>query len=116
MADNTNNSTLKSYVDSATGAIQNAFGNVTGNRGDQAEGELRKDKAEAEHDASHATAKLPGATISGSGAATRDDPNRTEGSWNQTAGAAKETVGGLVGSEVSNIPPRNLILSDTNTQ
>ncbi|KAF5020672.1 hypothetical protein F66182_7306 [Fusarium sp. NRRL 66182] len=92
-------STLKSYVDSATGAVQNALGNVTGNKGDQVEGDLKKQKAEAEHDASHATAKLPGATISGSGAAARDDPNRTEGSWNQTAGSAKETIGNLIGNE-----------------
>lgn len=30
---------------------------------------------------------------------TKDDPDRTTGSWNQTVGSAKETVGGLVGSE-----------------
>jgi uncharacterized protein YjbJ (UPF0337 family) len=94
-------STLKSIVDSTTGAVQNAIGSITGNTSDQAAGDLKKQKAEAEHDASHATAKLPGATISGSGAAARDDPNRTEGSWNQTAGSAKETIGGLIGNEVS---------------
>lgn len=99
MADN-QSSTLKSYVDSATGAVQNALGNLTGNTDDQAQGEVKKQKAEAEHDASHATAKLPGGTLSGSGAFTKDDPNRTEGNWNQTAGAAKETLGGLIGSEV----------------
>ncbi|KAH7326243.1 hypothetical protein B0I35DRAFT_474914 [Stachybotrys elegans] len=98
MSDN-NTSTLKSYIDSATGAAQNALGSLTGNSGDQAKGQARKDKAELEHDASHATAKVPGATISGSGAATRDDPNRTEGNWNQTVGSAKETLGGLVGNE-----------------
>ncbi|KAM0339978.1 hypothetical protein ACHAPU_010695 [Fusarium lateritium] len=92
-------STLKSIVDSTSGAVQNAIGSITGNTSDQAAGDLKKQKADAEHDASHATAKLPGATISGSGAATRDDPNRTEGSWNQTAGSAKETIGGLVGNE-----------------
>lgn len=32
---NTNNSTLKSYVDSATGAVQNVVGNIIGNRGDE---------------------------------------------------------------------------------
>lgn len=99
MADNS--STLKSYVDSATGAAQNAFGNLTGNAGDQAQGEARKDKAEAEHDLSHATAKVPGGAISGSGAFSKDDPNRSEGSWNQTMGSAKETLGGLIGNEVS---------------
>jgi uncharacterized protein YjbJ (UPF0337 family) len=99
MADNS--STLKSYVDSATGAAQNALGNLTGNAGDQAQGEARKNKAEAEHDLSHATAKVPGGAISGSGAFSKDDPNRTEGSWNQTVGSAKETLGGLIGNEVS---------------
>ena len=34
-ANNNNNSTLKSYVDSATGAVQNAFGSVTGSTGDE---------------------------------------------------------------------------------
>ena len=49
--------------------------------------------------ASHATAKLPGFTATASGV-TRDNPDRAGGSWDQTVGAAKETVGGLVGSEV----------------
>ncbi|GFP52651.1 hypothetical protein ACSS6W_003263 [Trichoderma asperelloides] len=101
MSDNSNNkpSTLQSYVDSATGAVQNAFGNLTGNTGDQAKGEIRQDKAKAEYDASQATAKLPGGTISSTGAFAKDDPNRTEGSWNQTIGSAKETLGGLIGNE-----------------
>jgi uncharacterized protein YjbJ (UPF0337 family) len=30
-----NNSTLKSYVDSATGAVQNVVGNIMGNKGDE---------------------------------------------------------------------------------
>lgn len=102
MSDNSNNkpSTLQSYVDSATGAVQSAFGNLTGNTGDQAKGEVRKDKADAEYDASQAAVKLPGGTISSTGAFAKDDSNRTEGSWNQTVGAAKETLGGLVGNEV----------------
>lgn len=100
MADN-NSSTLKSYVDSATGAVQNAIGNLTGSTGDQVQGETKKQKAEAEHEASHTTAKLPGATLSGSGAVAKDSSDRTEGSWNQTAGATKEAIGGLIGSEVS---------------
>lgn len=124
----TNNppSTLKSYVDSAVGATQNLAGSLIGNRNDevgipstplpysytfyqlanistkkQAEGQAKQRKAQAEHDASHATAKLPGATASSTGAITKDDPNRSAGSWNQTAGSAKEFVGGLVGNEVS---------------
>lgn len=105
MSDNSNNkpSTLQSYVDSATGAVQNAFGNLTGNTGDQAKGEVRQDKAQAEYDASQAAVKLPGGTISSTGAFAKDDPNRTEGSWNQTLGSAKETLGGLIGNEVCSL-------------
>ncbi|KPM42046.1 hypothetical protein AK830_g4521 [Neonectria ditissima] len=93
-----NDSTLKSYVDSASGTLQSALGSITGSTGDKAHGELKKDKADAEHDASHAAAKVPGGAISSSGVA-KDDPKRTEGSWNQTAGSAKETLGGLIGNE-----------------
>jgi uncharacterized protein YjbJ (UPF0337 family) len=102
MSDNSNNkpSTLQSYIDSATGAVQNAVGSLTGNSGDQAKGELRQDKAQTEYDASQAAVKLPGGTISSTGAFAKDDPNRTEGSWNQTVGAAKESLGGLIGNEV----------------
>merc|ERR1712025_356981 len=99
MADSNQPSTLQSYVESATGKVQSALGNVTGNTGDQAKGDLREEKAQSEYDASHATAKLPGATVSGSGAAVTDDKDRTDGSWNQTAGSAKETLGGLMGNE-----------------
>ncbi|EOO02712.1 putative mismatched base pair and cruciform dna recognition protein [Phaeoacremonium minimum UCRPA7] len=99
MSSNDNTSTLKSYVDSATGAVQNALGSIIGSNGDQAQGAAKQDKAQAEYDASHATAKLPGFTASSSGAVTKDDPDRAAGSWNQTVGAGKETLGGLVGSE-----------------
>ncbi len=78
-----------------------AVGSVLGSTGDKAQGEARKDKAQAEYEASHATVKLPGISASSSGAVTKDDPDRSAGSWNQTVGSAKETVGGLVGSEVS---------------
>ncbi|KAK4201630.1 hypothetical protein QBC40DRAFT_277962 [Triangularia verruculosa] len=94
-----NTSTLKSYVDSATGAVQNAVGSLIGSNGDQIEGQAKKDKAQAEYDASHATAKLPGFTASSSGAITKDHPDRNAGSYNQTAGAAKEFVGGVLGNE-----------------
>ena len=96
-----NASTLQSYIDSAIGAGQAALGNLTGNTADQTQGEARKTQGGAEYDASHATAKLPGGAISGSGAISKDDPDRTAGSWNQTVGSAKEAVGGLIGSEVS---------------
>jgi uncharacterized protein YjbJ (UPF0337 family) len=94
-----NTSTLQSYIDSASGAVQSAIGSLTGNTSDQNSGEAKKDKAEFEHDASHAGASVAGHSISSSGAITKNDPNRTEGSWNQTIGSGKEFVGGLVGSE-----------------
>ncbi|KAK1971700.1 hypothetical protein LY78DRAFT_665888 [Colletotrichum sublineola] len=97
-ANNDNTSTLKSYVDSATGAAQNMLGSLTGNTTDQNKGEVKQNKAQVEHDASHATAKLPGFTATAQGV-SKDDPNRSAGSWNQTVGSAKETVGGLIGSE-----------------
>jgi len=96
---NKDTSTLQSYIDGATGAVQSAIGSLTGNTSQEGQGEARKDKAQFENDASHATAKLGNLTASSSGAVTKDDPNRTEGSWNQTVGSAKEAVGGLVGSE-----------------
>jgi uncharacterized protein YjbJ (UPF0337 family) len=113
-----NTSTLQSYIDSASGAVQSAIGSLTGNASDQVfplvasnpsgshtnmpqnAGEAKKDKAQLENEASHATAKIGNYSASSSGAITKDDPNRTEGSWNQTIGSAKETIGNLVGSEV----------------
>ena len=94
-----NTSTLQSYVDSATGAVQSTIGSLTGNASDQNAGEAKKTKAELENDASQATLKAGNLTASSSGAVTKDDPKRTEGSWNQTVGSAKEAVGGLVGNE-----------------
>jgi len=94
-----NTSTLQSYVDSATGAVQSALGSLTGSTADQNAGEAKKSKAELENEASHATAKIGNLSASSSGAITKDDPNRTAGSWNQTVGSAKEAFGGVVGSE-----------------
>lgn len=96
-----NTSTLQSYIDGATGAVQSAIGSLTGNTSQEGQGSAKKDKAQLENDASHATAKIGNFTASSSGAVTQDDPNRTEGSWNQIIGSAKEAVGGFVGSEVS---------------
>ncbi|KAL2023170.1 hypothetical protein VTK56DRAFT_3776 [Thermocarpiscus australiensis] len=98
MSDN-NASTLKSYVDSATGAAQNLVGKITGSTGDEAQGKAKQDKAQTEYDASHATVKLPGMAASSSGAVAKDHPDRTAGSWNQTAGSAKEFVGSAIGNE-----------------
>jgi len=94
-----NTSTVQSYIDSASGAVQSAFGSLTGNTSDKNSGEFKKDKAQAENDLSHTTAKVGNLSASSSGAITKDDPRRTEGSWNQTVGSAKEAVGGLIGSE-----------------
>ncbi|KAH6610815.1 hypothetical protein Trco_000835 [Trichoderma cornu-damae] len=87
MSDDSSNepSTLRSYIDSATGAVQNVVGSLTGDTGDQAVGQARQDKAKAEYDASQATVKLPGGAISSTGAFAKDDPNRTQGSWDQTS-------------------------------
>uniref|UniRef100_A0A1Y1N9Y6 CsbD-like domain-containing protein n=1 Tax=Photinus pyralis TaxID=7054 RepID=A0A1Y1N9Y6_PHOPY len=92
-------STLQSYVDSATGAVQSALGSLTGNTGDQAKGEAKKDDAKVEHEASQASVKVPGATVSSDGGVSKDHPDRSAGNWNQTVGSAKEAIGGLVGSE-----------------
>ncbi|KAL9078138.1 MAG: hypothetical protein Q9157_002932 [Trypethelium eluteriae] len=94
-----NTSTLQSYVDSATSAVQSAVGSITGNTADKEKAEQTKSKAEAENDLSHATAKAGPVNFSSSGAVTTDDPNRTQGSWNQTIGSGKETLGNLVGAE-----------------
>lgn len=74
---------------------------MTGNTGDQAKGDVKRDVAKTEHDASQAAMKLPGATISSDGGAAKDNSDRSAGSWNQTVGSAKEAVGGVIGSEVS---------------
>ncbi|KAI0184316.1 hypothetical protein EV127DRAFT_239542 [Xylaria flabelliformis] len=107
MSTNDNTSTLKSTIDAVTGAAQNALGSITGSTADQTKGEAKQNKAQVEHDASHATAKLPGFTASSSGAVTKDDPDRAAGQYNQTVGSAKEALGGLVGSESLQAAGRN---------
>jgi len=92
-------STIKSYVDSAIGTVQETVGGLLGNTTDQAQGQVRQEQGKAEHDLSHATVKAGPFTASGAGAVTKDDPNRSQGSWNQTVGAAKEALGGLIGNE-----------------
>ncbi|KAI5926963.1 hypothetical protein F4810DRAFT_418915 [Camillea tinctor] len=96
---NDNTSTIKSTIDAVTGAAQNALGSLTGNTTDQTKGQAKQDKADAEYQASQATAKGPGFTVSSSGAVKKDDPDRISGSYNQTVGAAKEFVGGVTGAE-----------------
>lgn len=91
-------STIQSYIDSASGAVQSTLGNLTGSTADKNAGQAKQDKAEFENDASHATLKGPGFTATADGVA-KDDPRRQEGAWNQTVGAGKEAIGGLIGSE-----------------
>lgn len=93
-------STLQSYIDTAAGTIQSALGALTGSSGDQAAGDAKQDEGAAEKDASHAALKVGNVTAGSSGAITKDDPMRTEGSWNQTVGSGKEMLGGVLGNEV----------------
>jgi len=98
--DNGSSSTVKSYIDQATGAAQSAFGSVTGSYYDKNEGETTKQQGEAEHTASHITAKFgPYSADPNTGATAKDDPDRSTGSWDQTIGSAKESLGNLVGNE-----------------
>lgn len=99
MSTNDNTSTLKSYVDSATGAIQSGIASITGSAGDQANADQTKAKAEAEKDLSHSAAKAGPFTLSSSGAPAKDNQDRTDGQWNQTVGSVKETAGNLFGNE-----------------
>lgn len=64
----------------------------------QVEGDHKKDKADAKDEASHAGANIAGHSVSATGV-TKNDPNRSDGSWNQTVGSGKETLGNLVGAE-----------------
>lgn len=93
-------STLQSYINSATGAVQSAVGSLTGNKSLEAEGEVAKEQGETEHEQSQAALKVGSHTVSSSGGIAKDSKDRTDGSWNQTIGAAKEAVGGLIGNEV----------------
>lgn len=99
---NDNASTLKSYVDSASDTAQYILGSLTSNSAHQKHGEAKREKAQAEYDASHATAKLPGFTATAHDV-SQNDPERVGGSWNQTIGSTKEAVGGLLGSEVRSL-------------
>ncbi|KKA29250.1 hypothetical protein TD95_002051 [Thielaviopsis punctulata] len=97
---NNNNSTLKSYMDSAAGAMHHGIGAMTGSETQKAKGDMKQAAARAEHTASHdGGLKGPGFMATSGGTAVRDDPQRREGKWNQTAGAAKETTGGVLGSD-----------------
>ncbi|KAH8722572.1 hypothetical protein GQ44DRAFT_686709 [Phaeosphaeriaceae sp. PMI808] len=92
-------STLQSYVDQATGAVQSALGSVTGSSADKVQGENKKDVAAVEKDLSHATAKAGPFSVNASGGVAKDNPDRTAGAWNQNVGAAKEAIGGFLGAD-----------------
>ena len=74
-------STLQSYVDSASGAVQSALGSLTGSAGDKNVGEQKKAVADVEKDLSHTAAKIGGVTATPAGGLAKDDPNRTAGNW-----------------------------------
>ncbi|KAI5369990.1 hypothetical protein Slin15195_G008680 [Septoria linicola] len=93
-----NNSTLQSTYEKVTGAAQSAIGSLTGSTIDQAQGEHKKEVADARNEVSQAGATVGGYSVSASGVAA-NDPNRQQGSWNQTVGAGKEFVGGALGFE-----------------
>ncbi|GES61239.1 putative mismatched base pair and cruciform DNA recognition protein [Aspergillus terreus] len=97
---NPSNSTIKSYVDQATGMAQRAMGSITGDSSKMATGETTQSKADAEHEASHTASKLGPVTADPhTGATATDNSQRTNGTWDQTVGSAKESLGNLVGNE-----------------
>lgn len=93
-------STLQSYVDSATGAVQSTIGGLTGNSGQEKQGDQSQAEAKKEHDASQGAVKVGGYSVSSDGGVSKEDADRSQGSWNQTMGSAKEAMGGLIGNEV----------------
>lgn len=93
-------STLQSYVDSASGAVQSVIGSLTGSSGQEKQGEQAQTEAKKEHEASQAAVKVGGYSVTADGGIAKDDANRSQGSWNQTVGSGKETMGGLIGNEV----------------
>lgn len=99
MSANDNTSTLKSYVDSATGAFHSGIASITGSAGDQANADQAKAKADAEKDLSHTAAKAGPFTLSSTGAPAKDSEDRTQGQWDQTVGSLKEATGNLLGND-----------------
>lgn len=99
MSTNDNTSTLQSYIDGAAGAVKSGIASLTGSQGDHADAEQTKAKAQAEHDVSHAAARVGPFAISSSGAVAEDNPDRTQGQWDQTMGSIKEATGNLIGNE-----------------
>jgi len=66
----------------------------------QNRGEAVQDKAKAQHEDSHTTAKLgPISADPNTGATAKDNENRSTGSWDQTLGSTKEAIGNMVGNE-----------------
>ncbi|MCJ1427079.1 hypothetical protein MMC29_004982 [Sticta canariensis] len=92
-------STGKSYLDSAIAAGQSALGSITGNPADKHQAADTKSQASNEKDLSHTVSKVGPFAATPQGGVSTDDPSRAQGSYNQTIGSAKESLGGLLGSE-----------------
>jgi uncharacterized protein YjbJ (UPF0337 family) len=109
-------STLKSYMDSATGTVQDVVGYLTGiplsfpfsaylstnpaKPGNPADKQAATDKhqsAAASYNASHAGASAGPLDFSASGV-TGTNPDRSGGKKDQTMGSAKEFLGNLTGN------------------
>jgi uncharacterized protein YjbJ (UPF0337 family) len=112
MSDNSQPSSARAVVNSATGTVREGVASVTGNPYDQAAADKKKgtsrpsnksnvcvEESQNEWDASHATAKLGPVTASSSGAVHVDNEDRRQGQWKETVGSAKESVGSLIGNK-----------------
>ncbi|MCJ1265349.1 hypothetical protein MMC22_005226 [Lobaria immixta] len=89
----------KSYIDSAIAAGQSVLGSITGNQADKDQAANTKSQAADEKDLSHTVGKVGPFAATPQGGVSVDDPSRAEGSYNQTVGSAKESLGGLIGSQ-----------------
>ncbi|GKZ28210.1 hypothetical protein AbraIFM66950_000021 [Aspergillus brasiliensis] len=97
----TTSSTVKSYIDQATGMVQRAAGSLTGDSPTHSTGTATQSQGEAEHAASqnNFTKLGPVTADPATGATATDHPQRSNGSWDQTVGSAKESLGNLIGNE-----------------
>lgn len=94
-----NTSTINSYVNSATGALQSGLASVTGNTSEKVDAQDTKAKGHAQKQASESAAKVGPYAVGSEGGVAQDDPNRTQGQYDQTMGSVKEATGNLIGNE-----------------
>ena len=99
MSSENNPSTLGSYANSAAGAVQSGIAHLTGNTGDKVEARETKNKADAQHEASHSAAKVGPFAVGSDGGVAKDNENRTQGKYDQTMGSVKEATGNLLGNQ-----------------